>query len=48
MSESLIDRVIEQMLIDIEGGDLSAIEELLKSCTFESLEAYLPEGNTNA
>jgi hypothetical protein len=41
--EDLIDKVLDQMLTDIEGGDLTAIEELLKNVSDETLIAYLPE-----
>ena len=42
---SLIDKVICQMQTDIEDGDTTAIEELLKQLPKEVLEAYLPEGS---
>jgi hypothetical protein len=39
----LIDRVMDQMAKDFEGGDLTAVEELLKSVPRNNLIAYLPE-----
>jgi hypothetical protein len=41
--EQLIDRVLDQIKIDFESGDLTAIEELLGSVPKAKLEAYLPE-----
>jgi hypothetical protein len=40
---TLIDLVIEQMVDDIDDGDFTAIEELLKAVPEEALRAYLPE-----
>ena len=39
----LIDRVLDEMRRDFDGGDLTAIEELLKMLPKESLMGYLPE-----
>ena len=39
----LVDRVLDQIVKDCEGGDLTAIEELLKSVPCEKLISYLPE-----
>ena len=39
----LIDRVLDQIAQDLEGGDLTALEELLKFVPRENLIAYLPE-----
>lgn len=39
----IIDKVLEQIKEDVECGDVTAIEELLKSCPEESLTNYLPE-----
>jgi hypothetical protein len=39
----LIDRVLDQIAQDLEGGDLTAIEELLKFVPRENLLAYLSE-----
>ena len=39
----LVDRVLDQIVKDCEGGDLTAIEELLKSVPREKLISYLPE-----
>jgi hypothetical protein len=42
-SQETIDMVLTQIQSDIEGGDLTAIEELLKSVPLVNLKAYLPE-----
>jgi hypothetical protein len=39
----LVDRVLDQIVKDCEGGDLTAIEELLKFVPRENLLAYLSE-----
>lgn len=39
----LLDEVIAQIRVDLEGCDCSALAELLLSCPRRSLEAYLPE-----
>jgi hypothetical protein len=39
----LIDRVLDQIATDLEGVDLTALEELLKFVPREKLIAYLPE-----
>jgi hypothetical protein len=39
----LIDAVLEQIQNDIQSGDVTAIEELLKTCPRAALEGYLPE-----
>jgi len=44
----LVDRVLDQIVKDCEGGDLTAIEELLKSVPREKLIGYLPEEMQNA
>lgn len=41
--DELIDRVIGQIYIDIESGDVTALEELLKRVAPQVLESYLPE-----
>jgi len=41
---TLIDKVVCQMQVDIEEGDTTAIEELLKHVPEAVLEGYLPEG----
>lgn len=43
MTENLIDLVLEQISKDIESGDLTAIEELLKAVPEENLKGYLSE-----
>ena len=39
----LIDRVMDQIAVDFEGGDLTALQELLMFVPRENLIAYLPE-----
>ena len=39
----LVNAVIEEMKIDIQNGDWSAIEELLHNVSEESLINYLPK-----
>ena len=41
--EALIDAVIEQILIDVQNHDLTAIEELLRSAPAKSLQAFLSD-----
>jgi len=40
---SLIDKVIERVKKDVEVGDVTALEELLKNVDTKHLESYLPE-----
>lgn len=42
-NQELIDKVLEQIAKDIEDGDLTGIEELLKAVPEANLKAYLPE-----
>ena len=39
----LIDEVLNKIAEDVQGGDLTAVEELLKFAPRENLIAYLPE-----
>lgn len=41
--ENLINRVIAEIKKDFETGDLTALDEMLKSTPVRSLIAYLPE-----
>lgn len=41
--EQLIDRVIEQIKVEMHENDFTAIEGLLDCLTPEQLERYLPE-----
>ena len=41
--ESLIDRVLAQIQEDVNKGDVTAIEELLKQVPTQVLVDYLPE-----
>ena len=43
---SLVDRVIDQIIEDVNIGDLTAIEELLKTVDTQVLVDYLPERDT--
>jgi len=46
--DKLIDQVINQVLRDVEYGDLTAIEELLRYVPRNNLEGYLDEGDDDA
>lgn len=39
----LRERVLEQIVEDVNNGDLTAIEELLVYCDEEAMRQYLPE-----
>lgn len=41
--DKLIELVVGDIKNDIEAGDVTAVEELLKFCPTENLMAYLPE-----
>jgi hypothetical protein len=41
--DKLVDKVITQIQLDIESGDVTALEELLKRVPAKVLESYLPE-----
>ena len=43
MINDIIDKVIEQILIDIKKEDFTAIEELLKVIPVNNLKSYLSE-----
>jgi hypothetical protein len=43
-----VELALEQIVRDVEAGDLSAIEELLKFVPEKNLIAFLPEEITNA
>ena len=43
VDQALIDQVVDQIMRDIEMGDQTAIEELLKSCPEENLRGFLSE-----
>jgi hypothetical protein len=40
--EELIDKVLEEIVRDVYAGDLTAIEELLRTAHNDDLLAYLP------
>jgi hypothetical protein len=42
-NQELIDKVIQQIKLDVDYGDYTAIEELLKACPEVNLEAFLSE-----
>lgn len=46
MKQQLIDKVLEQIVKDIEAGDLTAIEELIADIPDQKAIHYLPEGET--
>ena len=39
----IIDKVVEQIIIDIDNGDITAIEELLMPLSLEHLIGFLSE-----
>lgn len=41
--QELIDKVLDEIKRDVEKGDVTAIDELLKFCPAKNLKAYLPE-----
>ena len=41
--QTLIDSVVEQVIKDVAQGDLTALEELLRSVPLASLQGYLSE-----
>jgi hypothetical protein len=41
--DQIIDKVLKHIKIDVECGDLTAIEELLNNIPTEYLVGYLPE-----
>ena len=43
MNQQLIDDVINRIKLDVEWGDFTAIEELIKNIPEDVLKAYLPE-----
>jgi len=44
--DELIERVLRQIDLDLQSGDLTALEELLKRVPEQVLESYLPEVET--
>jgi hypothetical protein len=44
--QELVDRVLTQIQLDIDSGDVTALEELLKRVAPQVLESYLPEVET--
>ncbi len=43
LDQGLIDAALEQILIDVESGDLTAIEELLRHVPEDQLQSFLSE-----
>jgi len=43
VDQGLIDAALEQIVIDVENGDLTAIEELLRSVPEQKLQGFLSE-----
>ena len=46
--EELVNRVLNQIVRDVESRDVTAIEELLGNVPDDVLVAYLPEGFEDA
>ena len=46
LNSYLVERVLTQIVKDVESGDLTAIEELLFYCDEEAMRQYLPEVDT--
>lgn len=42
-TQELIDEVLSQIKVDIAGGDMTALDEMLKAMSVQSLIGYLPE-----
>lgn len=40
----VMEKVINQIILDVVDGDMTAIEELLKDVPTDQLIGYLPEG----
>lgn len=43
MKQELIDKVLEQIVRDVEAGDLTAIEELIADIPDDKAQHFLPE-----
>lgn len=43
MRQELIDKVLEQIVRDVEAGDLTAIEELIAGIPDDKAQHFLPE-----
>lgn len=43
MKKELIDKVLEQIVRDVETGDLTAIEELIANIPDDKAQHFLPE-----
>ena len=41
--DNLIDKVIEQIILDVEAGDISAVTELLEHLPLNLLKGFLSE-----
>lgn len=41
--ELLVDRVLAQIVKDVNSGDLTAVQELILNCPVTALETFLPE-----
>jgi len=42
--QKLLDMALEQIRVDVERGDLTAIEELLRNVPEDALVSFLSEG----
>ena len=43
MNEALIDAVLDQIINDVQDGDLTALQELIRLIPEANLKAFLPE-----
>jgi hypothetical protein len=43
LDQGLIDAALEQILVDVESGDLTAIEEMLRHVPEEQLQGFLSD-----
>lgn len=43
IDNKLIDEVIKQIANDLQDGDQTAIEEMLRRCPIDALVSFLPE-----
>jgi hypothetical protein len=46
-AEALIDSVLAQIVQDVENGDITAIEVLIRHLDAATLQAYLPEDESS-
>lgn len=46
--QPVIDAVLDQIRMDVENGDMTAIEELIRHLPLYALQGYLPEVDQSA